>query len=130
MAVSLFDPVKIWRVLAQVTMAVSLRYRPKADGPPVQVNIDSPLVAFWRTAREWDATMRVRNRWIPDDGPRTRVENRARQQFVEWQVAESTLSEIARSGRIEILSEASRESMVQALTKQPCQAEGTVAATP
>jgi len=127
MAVSLSDPVNIfWRVLTQTRMQVSLRYRPKPGTPPGQVNIDSALVAFWRTAREWDATMRVRNRWIPDDGPRTRVQNRARQQFAEWQVPESTLSEIARSGRIEVLS-APRESIAQALTSQPCTVAGTAA---
>jgi hypothetical protein len=97
----------IWQLL-DAKIAVSMRYRPSPGAVAVPVSINSSVVAFWRAAREWDATMRVRNRWMPEEGPRARVENRSRKQFEDWGIPESALAGISRCGRIEILLEAYR----------------------
>jgi hypothetical protein len=95
---------KVWKPLERATAAVSLRYRPSPNVAMTQVNINSPLIAFWRAAREWDATMRVRNRWIAEEGSRTQVANRSRKQLKQWGVDESRLAEIARCERLEIVT--------------------------
>jgi hypothetical protein len=94
-----------WQLVSNAQVSMSLRYRPQHSGKPEHADIDSPLVGFWREARQWDATMRVRNRWMPDEGLRDRVASRSREQFAAWKIDESLLAKIARSGRIEVLSD-------------------------
>lgn len=101
------------QVLSNARMAVSLRYRPRPGADPAHIDIDSPVIAFWRAAREWDATMRVRNRWMSEEGPRARVANRSRKQFENWGIGESSLAELARCERIEVLSDAAQLSTSQ-----------------
>lgn len=58
---------------------------------------------FRRLAREWDARMRNRNRWIGDENLRTKVADQSRIDLTKWGIGPEVLVPLARAGVVEVL---------------------------